>query len=51
MSEETQEADRRLEERIEQLAVESRAADKRLGERIETLASALGEVLAKLPRQ
>jgi hypothetical protein len=58
MSEETQEADRRLSERITQLAeeshaaaAESRAADKRLEERIAGLVSGFGEFIAKLDQR
>ena len=41
------EADRRLEERIYQLAERSEQADRRLGERIESLVSAMGEFMSK----
>ncbi len=47
IGEESQQADRRLEARIEQLAEESRAADRRLGERIDALVSGLGEFIAR----
>ncbi len=47
MSEETQDADRRLEARILQLAEESRAANKQLEERIAALVSGFGEFIAK----
>jgi hypothetical protein len=51
MSEQTQEADRRLEARIEQLAAESREADKRLGERIDAMVSGIGEFMRQRPQQ
>jgi hypothetical protein len=44
---EMREADRRLGERIDQLAERSEQADRRLGERIESLVSAMGQFLAK----
>jgi hypothetical protein len=47
LAEESREEDRRLKERIDQLAAESRAADKRLGERIDSLVSAIGKFMAK----
>ena len=49
--EEARAADRRLGERITQLADESRAANKQLEARIETLVSAFGDLIRQLPRQ
>jgi hypothetical protein len=47
LGDEMRAADRRLEERIDQMAERSEQADKRLGERIESLVSAMGEFLSK----
>ena len=46
VGEESREADRRLEARIEQLAEKSRAADKRLGARTDAPVSGFGEFIA-----
>ena len=46
--EEARAADKRLEDKIAQLAEESRAANKLLEERIGTLVSGFGEFIAKL---
>ena len=50
LAEASREADRRLGQRMDQLAEEFRAADAVLEERIASLVSAMGEVLSKLPK-
>ena len=48
LAEESREADKRLEQKIDRLAEESRAADQQLRERVESLVVAIGKILPEI---
>jgi hypothetical protein len=50
LAEESRAEDKRVAERIDQLGEQPRAEDKRLGERIDSLVSAIGTLVASMPK-